>query len=149
MGEHKDLQETVLFDFKKEDCDVTITSKNKLILVTSAFLKYVLGDSFQEIVLPSSKAVQHTESTFEEEKGTAHGEEDKNFQNSQEMQSYVIKMDEIGAERIVYALSFYQPMYFKEQKVNSKCSSFANQGCGVKRGKFLMANLLIIKEKRS
>ncbi|XP_066910196.1 uncharacterized protein [Clytia hemisphaerica] len=117
MGEHKDIQETVLFDFKKDDCDVSITSKNKLLLVTSAFLKYVLGDRYPEIVVPSSKAIQNEECGFKEEKSTANGEEEKENHQAEKRETSKINMAEIGSESIIYALSFYQPMFFKEQDV--------------------------------
>ena len=85
-------ESTILFEVEQNLCDVTIPTRDRNILVTSKFLRYLFGDRFDALVTKQAR-----EEVFDIESKDA---------------EYTVEVKETGADVIEFALSFYQPMYF-------------------------------------
>ncbi|XP_066914081.1 uncharacterized protein [Clytia hemisphaerica] len=96
----------ILFEIEQNLCDVTIAAHDKNVLVTSKFLRYLFSGRFESLVKK-----QTAEEVVDEE--------------SKHME-YIVEVNEIGADVIEFALSFYQPMYFNYADTINASTKFNN-----------------------
>ncbi|XP_066927017.1 uncharacterized protein [Clytia hemisphaerica] len=96
-------KQLVLFGLEEENCDVAISTKDKVIFVKSTFLQYVFGDRFNEIL--ASATNNHNENRDGNVDGIL--EEVKPVKYKIDLEA-----ENIESKNIEFALSFYQPLQF-------------------------------------
>ena len=114
-------EKLVMFGLEEAQCDVAISSKDKIVYVKSTFMRYVLGDRFNEIVVLALDDNVVAEGVSGNENFDQNVDVD-NFEGVKQTKYKVnLEMENVDSSSIEYALSYYQPLQFTGELDGKYC----------------------------